>query len=131
MALDIDESRFPLIVIELHDRVTDEDAQAFMDGGVRWIGQRRPYGLVLIPRSLSLPRIEQLKPLIKWMNEHAEGLDTYHRVIAIVTDSAMLRGALKAIFKLRQLYAEQFVTKDRDEAIEWAAQRLAEIEPTD
>ncbi len=129
VALEIDESRFPLVVIQLHDRLTDEDVQAFMAGGERWIGRKTPYALVLVPHRMALPEIAQLKTLVKWMNEHAEGLDTYHRIIAIATDSPMLRGGVKAIFKLRQLYAEQLVTADQEEAIVWATRRLEELQP--
>lgn len=124
----VDDSRFPVIVIESWDRMDDRDVAGFLEGGERWLARQRPYVIVVISRQSSIPAMAQLKPALQWMKDRKADLDRWHRGFALVTDSAVARGAMRAILALRPMSAHQLVTGSRDEAVAWAEALVARSE---
>jgi hypothetical protein len=124
VALRIDESRAPVLVIELFGRIDHADVKLFLATGERYISQRRPYAFVFVPRSLAVPSYAELKTMLMWMREHRADLDLWFRAMALVTDSAVMRGAMRGVLVLSPLRAPQLVTDDIHAAIEWAEQLL-------
>lgn len=126
MGMSIDESRFPVVVIDVWDRMDDGDVAGFLAGGERWLARRLPYAIVVVARQAGIPAIAQLKPALQWMKDRKADLDRWHRGFALVTDSAVVRGAMRAILVLRPMSAHQLVTAERDEAIVWARTIVAQ-----
>jgi hypothetical protein len=125
VGMSIDESRFPVVVIECWDRMDDDDVVGFLAGGQRWLTRKRPYAIIVVARQAGIPAIATLKPALQWMKDRKADLDRWHRGFALVTDSAVVRGAMRAILVLRPMSAHQLVTASRDEAIAWAQELVA------
>ncbi|HWB78338.1 MAG TPA: STAS/SEC14 domain-containing protein [Nannocystaceae bacterium] len=124
MPLRIDAAHAPVLVVELHDRLTAVDIETFLQTGEGYIARGEPYAFVFVPRGMAVPSFAELKTLIAWMRAHKRDLDRWYRAQALVTESAVMRGALRAILSLSPIDAPQLVTADLDEAIAWAVQQL-------
>jgi hypothetical protein len=124
MAIRFDESRFPVVVAEIHDRLTADDVEAFIEAGDRWLARRTEYAIVCVSAKTRFPSIEALKPALLWMGAREVELARWHRAFALVTNSALARGGLRAIFSLRPIAADQLVTDDLEKAIAWASRAL-------
>jgi hypothetical protein len=122
----IDESAYPIVVIEVREALTSEDVLAFTTHGDKWLGLKRPYATVIVAGELRMPGISKLRQLAAWMKAHLPELDAYHRVSAYVTTSPMVRGVLRAALGLQPIKAAQIVTGDREEAIAFARRVLGE-----
>ena len=125
MAIHIDDSHAPVLVIELSGRLEPADVDLFLRTGEGYIARREPYAFVFVPRSMEVPSFAELKSLIAWMRAHSSELDRWFRAMALVTDSAVMRGALRGILVLSPMRAQQRVTADLDEAIAWAVEIVA------
>lgn len=130
MGMTIDDSRFPVVVMDVWDRMADEDVAGFLAGGDRWLARKEPYAIVTVARQALIPGMAQLKPALQWMKEHEVELERWHRAFALVTDSAVVRGAMRAILILRPMSAHQLVTASRDEAIAWAERTVGRARST-
>ena len=122
----MEESGYPVVVIEVIDSITDEDVDRLLADGERWLGRGRPYATVYVASKASVPSGRNLRRLAAWMKDHKEELDRYHRCAVYVTGSAVLRGFLRALFSLQPLRAQQHATEDLDEGIGFANRVLAE-----
>jgi hypothetical protein len=69
---------------------------------------------------MSVPAFAELKVLLAWMRQHRAELDRWYLAMALVSDSPVLRGALRAILALGPLAARQLVCADVEEAVTWA-----------
>jgi hypothetical protein len=123
MAITFDESRFPVVVASIRE-VTVEDVRAFVEAGERWLARRTEYAIVVATAKTGLPSIDALEPALLWMRARDVELARWHRAFALVTNSALARGGLRAIFSLRPIAADQLVTDDLEEAIAWACRTL-------
>lgn len=121
----MEESEYPVVVIEVVDGITDEDVDRLLADGERWIAMGQPYATVYVASKVSLPSSRNLRRLASWMREHKEELDRYHRCAVYVTGSAMLRGFLRALFSLQPLRAQQHVTEDLGDGVLFASKVLA------
>ncbi len=124
MTLRIDDSRAPVLVIELVDRLTPADVELFLQTGEGFIARREAYAFVFVPRSMAVPSFAELKTLLAWIRAHKADLDRWFRAMALVTGSAVMRGALRAILELSPIDSPKLVTADLDEAIAWAVREL-------
>lgn len=120
MGLSIDESRFPVVVLDVRDRMTEDDIRGVLAAGERWLARTQPYAIVVVAQQTGIPAISTLKPAFHWMKEHEDELERWHCAFALVTDSAVVRGAMRAVLILRPMSAHQLVTASRNEAIAWA-----------
>lgn len=120
MPLTLDDASDPVIVVEIRGRLTPSDVETFMATGAHYIGRATPYGMVFVPHTLAVPSFQDLKALLAWMKEHRAELDRWFVAMVLVSDSAVLRGTLRALLGLAPLRAEHFVTADLEEAKAWA-----------
>lgn len=122
MALHIDDAHTPVLVVELSGRLEAADVALFLRTGEGFIARSEPYAFVFVPRGIEVPSFAELKSLIAWMRAHSSDLDRWFRAMALVTDSAVMRGALRGILGLSPMRAQQLVTADLDEAVAWAVE---------
>lgn len=127
MPLVVDESRWPIVFIEIHGGLDARDVRTFEEGGDRWLARGEDYATIIEAAGMSMPAVGRLKELAEWMRRNAEGLDNRHRCGVYITDSAMLRGVLRAALKFHPLKATQHVTTSREKAFEFAEQALGDI----
>lgn len=124
MAIEIDESRYPVVVAEIRERFTAGDVEAFVLAGTRWLARRTEYAIVVTTVKTGLPSFEVLKPALLWMRAREVELARWHRAFALVTNSALVRGGTRAVLSLRPIAADQLVTDDFEEAIAWSGRIL-------
>jgi hypothetical protein len=124
VTLIVDESHYPVVVVEVRDAITDADVDQLLADGSRWLARETEYATIYSAHKLSLPSARNLKRLAAWMKDNKAALDRWHRCAVYVTDSAMLRGFLRALFRLQPLHAVQHATVDLDEAFTFAHEVL-------
>jgi hypothetical protein len=124
MAIQIDDSRFPVNVAEIRERFSAGDVEVFVRAGDRWLARQTEYALVVVTVRTGLPAFEVLKPALLWMGAHQVELARWLRAFALVTNSALVRGGFRAVLSLRPIAAEQLVTDDLERALAWAGLSL-------
>ncbi len=124
MPLIVDESHFPVLVVEVRDAITDSDVDQLLADGSRWLAAETEYATIYTAHKVSLPSGRSLRRLSGWMKENKLALDRWHRCAVYVTNSAMLRGFLRALFRIQPLQARQHATESLDEAFEFAHEVL-------
>jgi hypothetical protein len=122
--LTLDDASDPVIVVEIRGRLTPSDVETFMATGAHYVGRATHYGMVFVPHTLTAPSFQDLKALLAWMKEHRAELDRWFVAMVLVSDSAVLRGTLRALLGLAPLRAAHFVTANLEEAKAWAAQTI-------
>lgn len=124
--LEIDDSRFPLIRMELSIELTTDDLEQYgryMEG--RFDDRRRFAGLVVI-RDLAMPSVAILKQLAEWARAHESS--SAHVLVgsSIVATSPLVRGAIAFTNKMAPSPAPQAVFSTEEEAEAWALAKLDE-----
>lgn len=125
VTLRIDDSRAPVLVIELFGRLDPADVALFLATGEGYISRRQPYSFIFVPRDIEVPSYAELKVLLMWIREHKADLDRWFVAMGLITDSAVMRGALRGILVLSPMRAPQLVTEDVEAAVAWATDIVA------
>jgi hypothetical protein len=124
MTLIVDDTNFPVVVVEIRDAITDADVDQLLSDGDQWLARETPYATIYSAHKVALPSARSMRRLAAWMKDNKAQLDRWHRCAVYVTDSAMLRGFLKALFRIQPLKARQHATTDLDEAFAFARKAL-------
>ena len=128
--IQVSEARYPLIVVEFHGTPDDVEFSAYLDKMDEL--QRSPASSF---RSIGIVQdtlnqrgsisASQRRKMIAWQNENQERIARTVAGIAFVIDSAVVRGAATAMLWLYKPSYDYAVFARRDQAEEWALQKVA------
>ncbi|MEP7126108.1 MAG: hypothetical protein ABJE95_34565 [Byssovorax sp.] len=122
--IEVDESRFPLLVVSFHGVVSDEKFDAYLATITRRLRRRDRYvTLVDATRAGHIPATQRKKQA-DWQRSHTELLRTHNLGTAFALSSPMIRGFLTAIFWMQALPSPHHVAATRAEAEGWALECL-------
>ena len=114
----------PILIAIQIDQTTDENLRAYLDEQTeiwRRFATRRQKLIFVVDCSLGTSlNATQREMYAQWLNEARPLLDACLVGVAFVMTSALVRGALTAIFWLARLSAPHVVRKTLPEALEWA-----------
>lgn len=115
---------WPIVVMELADGASKQEYVEVLDAMTKHVENRRqPFVTVTDSRRIrSIPPADVRKYIADWMKLHAKT----SRAVGAVTilDSALMRGALTALYWLFTPPTPQEYAKDWREAHTWALSRL-------
>jgi hypothetical protein len=123
-AILIDETRFPIVVVEFFGTPTDRQFGEYLTGMTQVLDRASPYALIMdATRSTSTPA-KQRSLQAEWMKANHAKLERYSVGTAFVMTSPVVRGMLTAILWLQPLAAPHTVVATRREADVWVREQL-------
>lgn len=126
MAIHIDDSAFPLVVIRYVGSTSDEEFQRYLSRMEELVVARREINAVILDASKAdAATAKQRKMQADWMKGHEAALRRYCVGNAFVITSTVVRGALTAIFWLQPPAAPSSVFGSFAAAEAWALEQLA------
>ncbi|MCR9165563.1 MAG: hypothetical protein ACE37F_00915 [Nannocystaceae bacterium] len=125
MPVELDDSTWPLVTLKISGTPSSEEEEYFTNTSVRFPERRELYVAVIDLREAATPTPRFVRRQAAAQKAHLEELRSYCLGVAFVIRSAMLRGALRAIFHLQELPSPYIVVKTIEEAHSWASSKLA------
>jgi hypothetical protein len=124
----IDVSAYPFVdvVIERHVEV---DLDAYFDEMERVLMRPGPHVLLVDCQRATIPSTTTRRRHLAWNTKHRERIRDRVGGMAFVIPSAVIRGALTALFWMQPLEAPYVVVKTRDEALAACHHWLSRDEP--
>lgn len=126
MAIHIDDSRFPLVVIRYVGSTSDQEFEQYLSQMEELVLARRATNAVILDASKAdAASATQRRMQAEWMKAHETTLRRYSVGNAFVITSTVVRGALTAIFWLQPPAVPSDVFSTYAAAEAWALERLA------
>ncbi len=125
MAIRMDDSRHPIVVVTFDGPSTDAEFRAYLDDMTRLVVARRePNVTILDARAAGSTPATQRRMQADWLEKHDAELRRYSAGTAFIITSAMVRGILTAILWLQPMAAPHVVVATFEEAEAWAREQL-------
>ncbi len=127
---EIDDSRFPLVVVRFVGLLTDEDFRAYLERAEA-VRSRGPNAAILDATHAGYLPARQRRMQAEWMKRHREMLRRNSLGSAFVVPSPLIRGVLTAILWIADMPGPHVVVETYAEAEEWVRAKLdaAGLEP--
>lgn len=122
--LEYDETRFPLVLVRPRGRATDADLDGLLVALKRPLLRREKYVEIFDATHTDPGTSTQRRRIAEWMRAHANLISTYSVGTVIVVPSALVRGALTAIFWIQPMPCPHAVASTMAEAERWAEEKL-------
>lgn len=118
---------WPLCIVRFPERkLEDEDLKRMIEDHRRLLARRQRFAMIGDGRVKNIFTPTQRKLLVDWLNE-AEPLVMEHlAAMAMVVDSAPVRGALTAVLWIKKMDWPTKVTKNLDQSVAFCVERLKE-----
>lgn len=123
-SIQIDESRWPLVLITFQGVPSDEVFDEYLAGMRRLLDKKEKHVYLLDGRKGGLLSREQRIKQGRWLKENKEDIVLYSLGAAVVLNSAVLRFVLTTIFLIQSPLAPQVVVSTMEEGRAWTAERL-------
>ncbi len=122
--IEIDEKRFPLVLVTFEGSVPNDQFEQYLRGMDRMLSRRQPNVTILdATRSDRSPAVQR-KMQADWIKTNREALEQYSCGTAFVISSPLVRGVLTAILWMQPLPQGYTVVATLAEAEDWAVGRL-------
>jgi hypothetical protein len=120
-----DRSRWPIVVVELEGKPTDDDVETYLRGlGALLTEDTR--GVLVIDMARAQPSAPaQRRRVGEWMRAHRAEMAARGRGAAFVIPSGLMRFVLSSVFLIQRPPMPYTVVSTLDEALAWARQRLS------
>ncbi len=122
--LEYDESRFPLVLVRPRGKATDAEVEALLAAFKRPLNRREKYVEIFDGTHADPGSPTQRRRIADWMRAHTSLISTYSLGTAIVIPSALVRGALTAVFWIQPMPCPYTVVSTMAEAEAWAEEKL-------
>lgn len=127
MPITIDESRRPIVLVTFVGTASDAEFDNYLRGMTEQILARREKTVTILDALRSdQTSAAQRRRQAEWLKSHAEDLRRYSLGTAFVIRSALVRGALTAIFWMQPLDRPHTIVASLEEAETWGRDRLRE-----
>lgn len=123
-AIEIDDARWPLLVVRFTGTSTDAEFDGYLARLGSFVARRQDFALILdASRAGATPPLHRKKQA-EFMAREEVRLRKHSAGTAFVITSALVRGALTAIFWLQPMPSEHTIASTYEEAEQWAVQQL-------
>ncbi len=116
----VDSSRWPLLQVTLPESQTDAEVQAYLDELRVYRDRHEPYAIVVHLGGSGGFSAHQRKMQAKYVEEGLHWSRKYLKGLAFVTQSAVQRGMLTAIFWIQKPASPYRLFSDAYDAMYWA-----------
>lgn len=125
-AFQTDDSLWPLLIIRLEGRLSQEEMEALLAQRLRYLerGCRHVFLCDLSASHHSLA--EHRHRVAQWIAEHEEPLNRLSAGSVYILHSPLLRVAFQVVIWLKPVRFPVLVAEDMRTALEWAAERFRE-----
>ncbi len=129
MPLDLDDSRWPVLVATLSGEAIDEEMDEYFAWMDRWLETGEPHAVVLDFRAGGANTAKQRRRIAAWIKQRSGQLAATRAGVVCVTESHVVRGIVTAIRWLIRPPYPWTVTSTMAQANVWVAERLRERAP--
>lgn len=120
-----DESAWPVVQFRFIGRLELPDIDRYFADGDAVVAGARSYACVMDGTAMLLPEVDFVRRQARWIREHQPQMRRVNRGVAFVTQSALIRGLVRAILHLQPLPVPYASFGDVEEAMAWAHVRAA------
>ncbi len=129
-SVQFDRSRWPIIVVELEGKPTDENLDEYLHELTKLL-QQDERGVVIVDMTRARPSSpEQRKRIGEWMRAHRAQLAERGVGAAFVISSAVFRFVLSSIFLVQRPPMPYTVVATLADALAWAQAQLRQQRPS-
>lgn len=116
---------WPVVRYEFIGRVSADELDQYFAHANALVTGGKPYACVMDATDMLLPDADLVRKQVAWLREHDEAMRRTVRGIALVVESTMIRGLVRAVMHFQDVPVplEWFATLK--EAMPWAAARAA------
>jgi hypothetical protein len=125
MAIELDDAAFPLLIVRFGPDWTPQDFSTYLLWYFQRLQRHQQLAVVFDATRARAPSALERRQQADFLREHEGLLRLYCAGAAFVISSAVIRGALTAIFWVQPPVYEHTVVPTVVEATAWARQRLA------
>jgi hypothetical protein len=129
-AIEIDESRFPIVVVTFTGNATDAEFSDYLASMTAMMVRRGTHNVTILDaRKSGVTPPKQRKMQGEWLKANKERLERQSLGSAFVIDSPLVRGVLTAILWIAPMPQAHIVVSTIEEAEAWAHRRVREATP--
>lgn len=123
-AIEIDESRWPMIVVTFTGNATEAEFDDYLRRMSEFLQRSEPYVTVLDATRSDVTPATQRRKQADWLRAREASLRRHSAGTAFVISSAVVRGVLTAILWMQPLPQQHVIVATRAEATKWAREQL-------
>jgi hypothetical protein len=124
----IDERYWPLVVFRFSGQVTMGELEKCLKRQEQLLARQQQTASLVLTENLKMWETPLLRRQASWIKQQYDVLKRLSVGAALVIQSPVVRGMLKAILWLQPMPQPHFVTSNVDEALAWLRTRLAEAQ---
>jgi hypothetical protein len=124
MPYGFDDERDPAIYMRLHGWLADADLQRMFADLDALIARERTFAVVLDCSELRVPELGQIRSLVGWFRRNFDAANRWHRGVACVITTPLLRGSLETAMQLQRMPMPVRTVKTADAGFGWVAAKL-------
>ncbi len=125
MAIELDDTAFPLLLVRFGPAWTQQEFDDYLDWYLARLRRRQRLAIVFDATQARAPSAVERRQQADFLRAHEALLRLHCAGAAFVISSAVIRGALTAIFWIQPPVYEYTVVSAVAEGTAWARQRLA------
>src|ERR1019366_372557 len=123
--IEVDESRFPLVVVTFEGQLADHEFDRYLLTMSRVLQRRAKNAIVFDARRAAAPTAMQRSKQAAWLKSNRAAIQQYSCGSVFVITSALIRGGLTAILWISPIPGAHTVVSTLAEGEAWALGRLA------
>jgi hypothetical protein len=125
--IEIDEGRWPLIVITYSGRITASELSESFATYDRVLAAEKPYVALVLVRDMQPWESSTIRRQVQRLKEKAPRLRRFNRGLALVLPSLWLKGLFRAVMWLEPMPQPYAVCSTVEEAMVWVGERLRSL----
>jgi hypothetical protein len=122
--IELDDSRWPIVVMRYPPTIDDDDFARHIERIVSYIQRREPWGLLNDTRDGAIPNLAQTKAIVAMYDANEALVRTYWRGTALVFDSPFFAAVLTTLTWMRPQFHPFKAFRRYDDAMAWLTERL-------
>ena len=123
--IEVDEHLWPLVIFRFRFRPSMEELEAYLARQDVMLARREPMVSLVLAEEAKLWETPVLRRQAEWIKEHEALLRQYSLGVAMVMQSPIVRGMLKAILWIQPMPQPYTVCSTVEEGLRWLRERVA------
>ncbi len=123
--IDVDERRWPLVVYRFRGRVSMEEMNDYLARQDVLLARHQPTLSLVLTEEPKLWETPVLRRQAEWIKKNEETLRRYSLGAALVIESPIVRGMLKAVLWIQPMPQPYAVFPTIEEALRWLREQVA------
>jgi len=124
--IEVDEHLWPLVIFRFRFRPTMEELEAYLARQDAMLARREPMVSLVLAEEAKLWETPVLRRQAEWIKRNESELRRYSLGAALVMQSPIVRGMLKAILWIQPMPQPYHVCSTVEEALRWLRERVGQ-----